>query len=83
MSAEESTLVATKSSFLRAQVRILSQPLKPSAKWKEGSDFSENELNDVMRNGEPFVFPYIDASCTPILHFFLSDHLLCTLGGVA
>ncbi|KAF2426271.1 hypothetical protein EJ08DRAFT_638083 [Tothia fuscella] len=49
MASDESTIIASKTQFLGAQVRILSQPLKASEKWKDGAAFPEGELRDVMR----------------------------------
>lgn len=51
MASEESTLIALKANFIRAQVRILSQPLVPSAKWKASSEIPEKELEEVMKQG--------------------------------
>ncbi|KIW00301.1 uncharacterized protein PV09_08191 [Verruconis gallopava] len=59
----EKTIAALKTNFLRQQIRILSQPLKLSDKAKQRSEFSDNELRDVMLKGvyEGLESKYVDA----------------------
>ncbi|KIW00302.1 hypothetical protein, variant [Verruconis gallopava] len=51
----EKTIAALKTNFLRQQIRILSQPLKLSDKAKQRSEFSDNELRDVMLKANQIV----------------------------
>jgi len=55
MSTDETALLASKTQFLSAQVRILSQPLKASTRWKDDSVVSGSVLSDVMRRGMLFL----------------------------
>ena len=51
MSSDSGTVVALKSAFLRSQIRILSQPLQPTDRWRESSDIPASALLDVMNEG--------------------------------
>jgi hypothetical protein len=51
MSSDSGTVVALKSSFLRSQIRILSQPLQPTDRWREISDIPASVVLDVMNEG--------------------------------
>lgn len=59
MSNEERTVVALKSSFLRTQIRILSQPLQPSQRWRDNSrqsgTLTDGAIADATREGEAHV----------------------------
>jgi hypothetical protein len=44
-------IVALKTTFLRQQVRILSQPLRPSERWKSGSDLPEENVGISVKRG--------------------------------
>jgi hypothetical protein len=54
MPAEEATLLASKTQFLNSQVRILSQPLKASARWKDEAEMPETVVSDVMKKSKSF-----------------------------
>ncbi|TLD28042.1 hypothetical protein E2P81_ATG06388 [Venturia nashicola] len=63
MTETEDPLLALKTTFLRQQVRILSQPLKPSERWKKGSDLPEEDVriavkraNDIVRRHNSSVY---------------------------
>ncbi|KAE9961939.1 hypothetical protein BLS_001092 [Venturia inaequalis] len=56
-------ILALKTTFLRQQVRVLSQPLRPSERWKKGSDLPEEEVgiavkraNDIVRRHNNSVY---------------------------
>jgi hypothetical protein len=49
--ADEKTIAALKTNFLRQQIRILSQPLKLSDKAKERIELSDGDLRDIMLRG--------------------------------
>ncbi|EON64039.1 hypothetical protein W97_03269 [Coniosporium apollinis CBS 100218] len=53
MSATSNTVVALKTSFLRTQTRILSQPLQPSDRWRDSNHdvggFSEANVKEAIR----------------------------------
>ena len=53
MSDKTPTVIALKSSFLRTQTRILSQPLQPSQQWRDNSrergTLSENAVREAIR----------------------------------
>ncbi|KAF1815618.1 hypothetical protein P152DRAFT_455335 [Eremomyces bilateralis CBS 781.70] len=42
----DSTVVSVKSSFLRSQTRLLTQPVQPSSRWAERNSKQENNLPD-------------------------------------
>lgn len=44
-------IVALKTTFLRQQVRVLSQPLRPSERWKNGNDLPEEEVGIAVKRG--------------------------------
>lgn len=44
-------ILALKTTFLRQQVRILSQPLRPSERWKKGSDLTEEDVGIAVKRG--------------------------------
>jgi hypothetical protein len=52
MPSDSGTVIAAKSAFLRAQIRILTQPLQPTDKWRDGSAIPRTVLDDVMNEGE-------------------------------
>lgn len=52
MSDNSSTVVASKSKFLRAQIRILSQPLQPAARRREDrGTLTESAVTEATREG--------------------------------
>jgi len=49
------TVISLKSSFIRTQTRVLSQPLQPSTRWFDNSSdndgLSTNDVSEVVREG--------------------------------
>jgi hypothetical protein len=44
-------IVALKTAFLRQQVRVLSQPLRPSERWKNGSNLADEDVGIAVKRG--------------------------------
>lgn len=55
MAPNTDTVIALKTSFLRTQTRVLSQPLQPTQRWLErnedAGELSESAVRGVMREG--------------------------------
>lgn len=51
MAENADPILALKTTFLRQQVRVLSQPLRPSERWKKGSDLPEEEVGIAVKRG--------------------------------
>lgn len=52
MPSDSGTVISLKSAFLRSQIRILSQPLQLTDRWRESSDIPASVVLDVMTEGE-------------------------------
>lgn len=57
MAENTEPILALKATFLRHQVRVLSQPLRPSETWKKGSDLPEEDVGIAVKRG-----PYSQSS---------------------
>jgi hypothetical protein len=44
-------ILALKTTFIRQQLRVLSQPLRPSERWKKGSDLPEEDVGIAVKRG--------------------------------
>ena len=51
MPSDSGTVIALKSVFLRSQIRILTQSLQPSDKWRETTEVPRTVLQDVINEG--------------------------------
>lgn len=74
MAPNTDTVIALKTSFLRTQTRILSQPLQPTQQWLErnedAGELSESAVRQVMREGRlaaQEILPVVYSSCLGVL----------------
>lgn len=51
MAEKSESIIALKTIFLRQQVRVLTQPLQPSERWRKGSDLPEEVVAIAVKRG--------------------------------